>query len=353
MKATPSVRPGTVPAMNRRSVLRIMTLPALVLSRAARGQSSARAYRIGFLATAAQPIHEGLREGLRGLGWVEHRDFVLITRYSDPSTMQEGAAELVAMPVDVLVCATNFAALPARRVAQDIPIVAVVSHDPVGVGLAKSLSRPGGNVTGIDSLSPGLDAKRLELLQQMLPGLKRMAVITTDECVRAVAPRSRECRRGTIGYQNTRCLRYASAASSGAFSNHLSRRQRPDGVFWFSPIHCCLASVMRICALATTARLPTAFEFKEFASAGGLLSYGADLRDMYRRAAYYVYRIAKGASPADLPIEQPTKFELVLNLKTARMLWSYYPAGVAGEGRPNHRIDMADLIETPKQRPCS
>jgi putative ABC transport system substrate-binding protein len=306
--------------MDRRTFIGTLTGGLLVAPLAAEAQPAGKVYRIGFLANVPQPVYEGVREGMRDLGWVEGRNFVMEPRYArfDPSAMRTLAAELVALPVDVIVAATNVAAFPAKQATKDIPIVAVAAHDAVGSGLVASLSRPGGNVTGLDSLAPGLDAKRLELLTQLLPTIGRVAVLYNPvdpamqlhlDWINSAAETLRlkilifEVRQPTELERVFRALAQEHPDALLTLTENLTYSHREA-----------------ICAFATQQRLPGVFEFKEFAFAGGLLSYGPDLHEMYRRAANYVDKILRGAKPADLPIEQPTKFELAINLKTAKTL---------------------------------
>jgi putative ABC transport system substrate-binding protein len=232
--------------------------------------------------------------------------------------MRTLAAELVALPVDVIVAVTNVAAFPAKQATRDIPIVVVAAHDAVGSGLVASLSRPGGNVTGSDSLAPGLDAKRLELLKQLLPAIGRVAVLynPVDAAMRLhlgwINSAAEKLRLKILVFEVRQPTELESVFRALA-------QEHPDAVLTLTE-SLTYSHREAICAFATRQRLPGVFELKEFAYAGGLLSYGPDLHEMYRRAANYVDKILKGAKPADLPIEQPTKFELVINMKTAKAL---------------------------------
>ena len=308
--------------MDRRAFIAALMVALGVASSATRAEQTARPYRIGFLANnpGPQPAHGALREGLRDLGWIEGRDFLIEARYAnfDTSRLPTFAAELVALPVDVLVVVTIAPAQVAKEATKDIPIVVVAAHDAVGTGLAASLSRPGGNLTGLDSLAPGLDAKRLELLKQILPGVTHIAVLANplDSAMRLHLDAIQ-----TAGAALGLTIRVFEVRQPTELEGALAAmaRERPDALL---PITEALiySSRERIVAFTQQQRLPGVFEFSEFARAGGLLSYGPNLRAMYVRAAHYVDRILKGAKPSDLPIEQPTRFELVINLKTAKTL---------------------------------
>jgi putative ABC transport system substrate-binding protein len=314
--------PRTDSMMDRRTFIGALIGVLGAASSATRAERTARPYRIGFLANnpGPQPAHGGLREGLRDLGWIEGRDFLIEARYAnfDTSRLRTFAAELVALPVDVLVVVTIAPAQVANEATKDIPIVVVAAHDAVGTGLVASLSRPGGNLTGLDSLAPGLDAKRLELLKQILPGVTHIAVLANplDSAMRLHLDAIQ-----TAGAALGLTIRVFEVRQptelEGAFA--AMARERPDALL---PITEALiySSRERIVAFTQQQRLPGVFEFSEFARAGGLLSYGPNLRAMYVRAAHYVDKILKGAKPGDLPIEQPTRFELVINLKTAKTL---------------------------------
>ena len=264
---------------------------------AARAQQTGKVYRIGFLANVPQPVHEGVREGLRDLGWVEGRNFVMEPRYArfDSSAMRTLAAELVALPVDVIVAVTTVAAFPAKEATKDIPIVAVAVHDAVGTGLVASLSRPGGNVTGLDSLAPGLDAKRLELLKELLPAIGRVAVLynPVDPAMRLhidwINSAAEKLRLKILVFEARQPTELESVFRALA-------QEHPDALLTLTE-NLTYSHREAICAFATQQRLPGVFEFKEFAYAGGLLSYGPDLHEMYRRAAITLTRSSRVPSP--------------------------------------------------------
>jgi putative ABC transport system substrate-binding protein len=294
---------------------------------AAQAQPADRVARIGYLAVslAANPAsHDAFRQGLRDLGYVEGRNVLM--EYRDANGKDDRlpslAAELAALKVDVIV--TNggtLAALAAQRATKALPIVFVAAGEPVSSGLVTSLARPGSNVTGLSLLFPELVGKCLEQLKLAVPGVSRMAVLeqpgavperTRKEILNGadVAARALGVRLQIVGAQTP-------ADIDGAFSE--VRRARANGLAVLStPMFA--SERRRIVDLAAKGRLPTVYSFRVYVDAGGLMSYGPSVPEMSRRAAVYVDKILKGAKPADLPVEQPTKFELVINSKTAKAL---------------------------------
>jgi putative ABC transport system substrate-binding protein len=240
------------------------------------------------------------------------------------------AAELINIKVDIVVTATSEAALAAKQATSSIPIVTATGSDLVMLGAVASLARPGGNVTGVISLIGPLTVKRLELLKQLIPRASRVAILRDpDNRSSALSLRAAEAESAAKSFgvvvqgfsaRNPRELDAAFAAM---------KRARADAVI-LAENTAFLAERRRIADLAVTHRLPMMFAAKEYAEAGGLVSYGTDYSDLFRRAAMFVDKILKGAKPADLPIEQPTKFELVINLKTAKALGLTIPQSVRG-----------------------
>jgi putative ABC transport system substrate-binding protein len=284
--------------------------------------------RIGILRSGSppDPFVEAFREGLRELGYVENHNVSLEYRWAEghDERLPGLVADLVRHQVDVIVAVGSHAAL-AKRTTATIPIVMPVSNDPVGTGLVASLARPGGNVTGLAFLSEELPGKWIELLKEVLPRLSRVAVLSYPPSdagqLRAseVAARSLGLRLHTLAVKRKEDLATAFAEA---------QRSRAEALI-------VLASAFfggqrsRLVMLAAQHRLPTIYNEREFVTqSGGLMSYGPDLRDLFRRASNYVDRILKGAKPADLPVEQPTKFELVINLKTAKALGLTIPPAV-------------------------
>jgi putative ABC transport system substrate-binding protein len=233
--------------------------------------------------------------------------------------MSDLAAELVRIKVDAIVAATDPATAAAKQQTQTIPIVMANSTDPVGTGFVASLARPGGNVTGLSALSPELSGKRLGMLREVVPGLARVSIIWNPD-VRGAAFDYKETEAATrlLGLQ----LQSIEVSRAIDLDRALSAvtNQRAQALIVQTPNPALFANRSQIVAFAQRNRLPSMYGQKEFADAGGLITYGPNTADLFRRAATYVDKILKGAKPGDLPVEQPTKFELVINLKTAKAL---------------------------------
>ena len=306
--------------MDRRAFLGGLGL--LVAPRAVGAQRSTRVPQLGLLFPDALPSPrvEEFRKGLRDLGYVEGQNISIEYRHADGKRerLPELAAELVRLKVDVIVALSTLAALPAKRATTMIPIV-MVSSDPIGTGLVASLSRPGGNVTGLTVTSPELVGKRLELLKETVPSLTRVAVLfDSDGPSKILELKEAHTAAPALGVQlHPQGVRAPNPDLDGAFDS--ARRERAQAVF---VLHNPLTLTYRaqIVGLALRYRLPSMFEGREYPEIGGMLSYSASVSDLFRRAATLVDRVLKGAKPADLPVEQPTKFELVINLKTAKAL---------------------------------
>jgi putative ABC transport system substrate-binding protein len=285
-----------------------------------------RTARIGYLALNldVNPLsHEAFRQGLRDLGYVEGRNLVIEYRDAKgkPDRLDAGAAELVALNVDVIVAPGTLAALAAKRTTATIPIVVPTIGDPVADGLVKSLARPGGNVTGLSNLTGDLIGKCMQLLREAAPGATRVAVLTHPGSATAKTDKDNATRAQAAG----RSLGFAVQLIDAGRPVDLDRAfaemtQWRANALVVLPYATFFPERTRIVALAAKQRLPAVYAYRENVVAGGLMSYGADLVDQFRRSAAYVDRILQGAKPADLPIEQPTKFELVINMKTAQAL---------------------------------
>ena len=262
-------------------------------------------------------------EGLHELGYTEGQNVVFERRFgeSNPDQLRQVAAELVDRRVDVIVAQSTTAARPAKQATSQIPIVAIGMADPVEDDLVASLARPGGNVTGTSFLGPELVSKRLQLLREVVPQLSRVAVLWHPRAYgeRTMTGMLKEIERAaqTMGMQ----LQLVPAASpediAGALGAMTKERAAALSVF---PSPMLFAEYSRIAGLAADNRLPTIYAAREGVDVGGLMSYGANLPDLSRQTAVYVDKILKGAKPADLPVQQPTKFELVINLQTAKTL---------------------------------
>jgi putative ABC transport system substrate-binding protein len=323
--------------MDRRdTVLALLVLGVAPL--AAEAQQAAKVARIGYLSTnlAASPhLRDAFRQGLRDLGYVEGRNVVVEFRDAEGKVdrFPALAAELVALKVDVIVAeGGTLGPRVAMQATRTIPIVFAGAGDPVGSGLVTSLARPGGNVTGLSGIGPELIGKRLELLKQAVPGVDRVAVLrqpvalgerTANDMLKAADVAAR-----ALGVQPQFIEARDPADLGRAFSDMSSARA---GALTVLPANMFLREHRRLVDLAAKSRLPAVYTSREFVDAGGLMSYGASQPDLFRRAATYVDKILKGAKPGDLPVEQPTKFELVINLKTAKVLDLTIPRSVLAQ----------------------
>jgi putative tryptophan/tyrosine transport system substrate-binding protein len=310
--------------MNRREFITLVGGVAAAWPLATSAQQPNKFARIGRLSplsvAAETPMLAGLRQGLSELGWIEGRNLEFELRFADGNVdrLPQLADELVRANVDVIVTGSSPAALAAKNATSTIPIVMVTTGDPVQGGLIASLSRPSGNVTGVTALGQVLNVKRLELLKEGVPGLKRVAVLANPASP-YTEPFLQESEAGAraLGIE-VRVLEAREPDEVGkAFQAMVNERAQALTVL-ADPMF--ITHRRRIVELAAENRLPSIFGERGSVLAGGLMFYGASLFDMYRRAATYVDKILKGAKPADLPIEQPTTFELVINLKTAKAL---------------------------------
>jgi putative ABC transport system substrate-binding protein len=305
------------------------SIAVLATARGVTAQPAGKPIRIGRLSplTAASeaPFMEAFRRGMTELGWVEGRDFTIEARYAEGriERLPQLAASLVQERVDVILTGSNPGALAARNASSTLPVVIVTTGDPIGGGIVASLARPGGNVTGVTALGQVLNAKRLEVLKEAIPGLKRAVVLVNPASPYTkpfLADRERMARE--LGVE----LPVVEARAPGDLGPSFAAiaRERAGAIMVVTdPMF--ITHRRTIIELAARHRLPAVYGERESVDAGGLMFYGASLVDMYRRAASYVDRIVKGARPSDLPIEQPTKFELVVNLKTARSLGLIVP----------------------------
>jgi putative ABC transport system substrate-binding protein len=286
-----------------------------------RAQQGGKKYLIGRF-TAGEPDHTSdvLTQALRELGWVEGENVVFERRYAENrlERLPEKAADLVRLKVDVIVAGGTLAPLAAKRATSTIPIVLTTCGDPLGTGLVASLARPGGNVTGMSIMGPDLGGKRLELLKDLSPRLARVAVLrnaATPNTAIVLKETQEAGRRLGVEVQSLEVR--GPNDFDGAFE--AMRKQRPDAIITAEdPLT--FAYRKRIADFAAEQRLPSLSGLSDFAAVGGLMSYGPNIVDVVRRAAPYVDKILKGAKPADLPVQQPTKYELVINLKAAKAL---------------------------------
>jgi putative ABC transport system substrate-binding protein len=284
------------------------------------GQPAGKLYRVGYLATGPGAV-EPFRQGLRELGWIEGQNIVIDYRFAEGrhDRLPDLAAELVRLKVDVIVAGPSQFAVAAKNATGTIPIVMWAVGDPVGPGLIVSLARPGGNVTGLSfAVDAGTTVKGLELLMQAVPKVRRVAVLSNPanpsvaSTMKAVKLAAR-----SLGVQLHIVEARDPSEFNGAFAAMAKERVPALLVVTDAVFHLHRA---RLVELAAKNRLPSMYSVREYVDAGGLMSYGPNVLDLARRAAGFVDKILRGASPADLPVEQPTKFELVINLKTARAL---------------------------------
>jgi putative ABC transport system substrate-binding protein len=300
-----------------------LTLSFLAVPLAANAQQTGKVARVGVLCpiTCTDPSLEVFRHALHELGYVEGQHLVLVFRTAEGhiERLPDLAAELVRLPVDVLFTSWGTAAaLAAKQVTTTVPIVMGAVGDPVAAGLVASLARPGGNVTGLSSLTLDLEGKRLELLKDLLPTLARVAVLwDPTNPYSALALDQTQQTAQHMGVQIYPVRVHAAEDFESAFAT--LARERPDALI----VHGYIVLVQhrtRIVDFVAQHRLPTIYSLRDFVEAGGLMAYGVHLPEVYRRAAAHVDKVLKGTKPADIPVEQPTKFELIINLKTAREL---------------------------------
>jgi putative tryptophan/tyrosine transport system substrate-binding protein len=299
------------------------------LSFPVQAQQLAKVYRIGTLegssASGREHLWEAFRKGLRELGYHEKKNVVFEQRWAmgNNDRLPGLAAELVRHKVDVIVTAATGAALAAKQATTTIPIVMASQSDPVGTGLVASLHRPGGNITGLSSMNVELGGKRLELLIEAFPKISNVAFVGGGGGLTR-QPKEVETAARTLG---VRLQTIDTRGSDLQTTFSTIARNRADAIMLFSSPHF-FTQRKQIVELAAKSRLPTMYPQSEYVHAGGLMSYGIIPSDLFHRAAIYVDKILKGAKPADLPIEQPTKFEFVINLKTAKQITLTIPPNV-------------------------
>jgi putative ABC transport system substrate-binding protein len=303
--------------MDRRAFIASLALGRLAAPLASEAQQARHFYRIAWLAPAANLDNlEAFRAGLRAVGYVEGTNLTIERPAGDAlGDLTVAAAALIRSIPDVIVTDGSSAAAVAKRTTGTIPIV-FVAGDPVGLGLIPRLSKPGGNMTGLAIISTELNVKRMELLRELFPRESRLGVLYEPRQLKKMIP-PMEAGARSLGFQLFRLEARSSGDIDAAFSAAV--RERIAAVM---PVASALfhAEKQRLVRLAAKHRLPTIYENRAFPEAGGLMSYGPDVQEVFRRAATFVDRILKGSKPADLPVEQPTKFELVINLMTARTL---------------------------------
>ena len=305
-----------------------------LLPSAALAQEPARVARVGYLSVAlgANPERlESFRQGLRDLGYVENRNVVIESRSADRhlERLDDLAAELVRLKVDVLVTDSTPPTLAAKKATPTIPIVFAATADAVGSGIVTTLARPGGNLTGLSFLAPELVGKCLEQLKEAVPRITRVAVLWEPgglgESTQRDMLQQAEVAARALRLQLQRVEARAPGDFDKAFAQMIAG---PAGAMTVLKSVMLFVEHKRLVDLAARNRLPAVYPWREPVDAGGFLSYGPNLNDLYRRAAYFVDKILKGARPGDLPVEQPTKFELVINLRTAKTLGLDIPRSI-------------------------
>ena len=315
--------------MKRRDFITLLGGAAVAWPLAARAQQADRMRRIGFLGggtVALQPIYNGLLQGMRELGYREGKDFVVEWRLAEGQyeRFTEFSAEMVRLKVEVIVVSTPAAIRPTQQATSTIPIVMGYSTDPIGSGFVTSLARPGGNVTGLASSLDDIVPKQIELLASAVPGLSRVGLLVnpgnpnTPPVLKSAEASARQAGFVLVAVE-------AQTPSELEAALVTLTEERVGAVIVIADAFF-NSQRRRLVELALQARLPTMFGQREYAQEGGLMSYGETLFEFYRRAASYVDKIFKGAKPADLPIEQPTLFKLVINRKTADALGVTIPS---------------------------
>jgi len=311
--------------MDRRAFISGITLSLLAAPLAAEAQPAGKVPRIGFLSTTSSSdrpaLVDAFRQRLRELGWVEGQNVVIDYRYAEDRVdrLRDLAAELVRLKVDVIVSLGTQGVTAAKNATETIPIVMIAVRDPVGIGLIASLPRPGGNVTGVSGYA-GLEivARQLELLKETVPKIRRVAILSNPtNAYHQLAIREANVAARSLGVQ----LQVLEARGLNEFDGAFAAmaKERVGALLVLSDT-LFSSHRTRLADLAARSRLPAAYGVRESVEAGGLMSYGPSFLDLHRRSATYVDKILKGAKPADLPVEQPTEFELVINLKTAKAL---------------------------------
>jgi len=287
--------------------------------------------RIGYLSSGSTnpDFREAFWQGLRDLGYVEGKNIVIEYRSAEGKfdRLPELTAELIGLKVDVLLATNSTAARGARKVNTTIPIVVANAGDPIGTGLVVSLARPGGNVTGLTNYSPELLGKRLELLREVVPKVSRFCFLNVaDSAISSVILKDAEVAAQALGVKLQSIeVRNSNPDFEGAFRVMVKER---IGAVITSPSPLIFFHRKRVSDLLEQNRIPAVHPYSQFADNGGLMSYGPNIPDLYRRAATYVDKILKGRKPADLPVEQPMKFELIINLKAAKQIGLTIPDSV-------------------------
>jgi ABC-type uncharacterized transport system substrate-binding protein len=319
----------------RKAVLSILLVVVLLaVAVIVEAQQVGKIFRIGFLdggtASGSAGLLETFRQELRKLGWIEGKNIAIEYRFAEqrPERPPELAADLVRLKVDLIVVSAGPVVLAAKKATTTIPIVMTNAADPVGVGLIASLARPGGNVTGLASLSPELGTKRLEILKDGVPKLHRVGLVWMSGGGTGQALQMKELGPAALALKLKLEEIETQPDAQGLESAFQTAKQKQVGAIMATATRPFFAERKRIVELAGKYRLPAIYPQKEFVDEGGLMSYGFDTTDLYQRAAHYVDKILKGTKPADLPVQQATKFEFVINLKAAKQIGLTIPVRV-------------------------
>ena len=317
--------------MNYKTILFLLAASVLICFHLAEAQQAGKVFRIGFLdsstASGMAGLVEAFRQEMRKLGWIEGKNIAIEYRFGEQKQerLPELAAELVRLKVDLILVSAERPALAAKKATSTIPIVMTSSADPVGLGLVTSLALPGGNVTGFSSLAGELNTKRLEILKDAIPKLARVGLLRTSTTSDLTMKQLRAAAQALkLELEEIETQRDAK----GLESFFKTAKQKQVGAIMTTVSQPFFAERKRIVELVGKYRLPAIYFQKEFVDEGGLMSYGADYVDLYRRAAVYVDKILKGAKPADLPVQQATKFEFIINLKAAKQIGVTIPVEV-------------------------
>ena len=301
-----------------------MSVAANLVAFAAVAQQTQKVWRVGVLETVSTDMNaanlDALRQGLREFGYIEGRNLIIEYRSADGhgERFADLAADLVRLNVDLIVTRGTPATLAAKNATRTIPVVMARSGDPVGSGLVASLARPGGNITGLSTLTVESEAKRLELIRELVPGVERIAALSNMSTPNSPPQwKQLEAAARALGVQSRLLDVREREELEPAFESVV--KERADAIV-VGQDALLQANRRLVSDLAAAHRLPAIYRSKEFVEAGGLVAYGPNYPEFYRHAATYVDKILKGAKPGDLPVEQPTKFELVINLKTAKAL---------------------------------
>jgi len=318
--------------ITRRKVLLAIATTLLAMPLPGETQNARKIYRVGYLGNSSASLEpdlvEAFRQGMRDLGYIEGKNLVIEFRWAEGryDRFASLVTDLIHLPVDVIVTAGTPGTLAAKNATKTIPLVIAVSGDAVGSGLIESLARPGGNVTGLTTMVPELEGKRLELLLEILPKLARITVLKNDaNPLMAILFRQTAAAAKSSGVALEAVDIRAGDDFVKAFAS--IAKARPDAIIVLAD-RFLLAERERILTFTAQQRLAAMYPYREFVERGGLISYSPNYAESFRSAARYVDKILKGAKPADLPVEQPTKFELVVNMKTAKTLGIKIPNSI-------------------------